>query len=273
MPTSIPYLCGSIASKPSDLGVRMHNAAYADLGIPYTYIAFGLDDTRAAIAAMRSLGMVGLSVGVPHKVEIMQYLDEIDPIARKIGAVNAVVNRNSKLIGYNVDWMGAEAAFKEALSINGKRFLVIGAGGAARSICYALKRNDAQITILNRDLAKAQTLARDFGIARYGALSDFAAYSEYDVFVNATSVGFFDEESCPIAEQDVPHGKTVFEAVFFPVKTKLVQLAEKRGCRIVPGIRMLVHLAGRQFELYTGLKPSFEVMEKALMQGLEKKTG
>jgi len=82
---SIPYLCGSIASKPSYLGVRMHNAAYADLGLPYTYVAFGLTDAKAAIEAMRSLGMPGLSIGVPHKLEVMKHLDAIDPVAREIG--------------------------------------------------------------------------------------------------------------------------------------------------------------------------------------------
>lgn len=269
MPNSIPHLCGSIASRPSDLGVRMHNAAYADLGIPYTYIAFGLSDARSAIDAVRSLGMKGLSVGVPHKVEVMKYLDEIDPVAQEIGAVNAIVNRDGFLKGYNVDWIGAEAALREATEIADKRFLVLGAGGAARSICYALRRNGGKMTILNRDVRKAEILARDFGVQEYGALSEISKFQDYDVLVNATSVGFFDAESCPIAESDVPRNRLLFEAVFYPVKTKLVRLAEVRGCRVVHGIRMLVHLAGHQFQLYTGEKPRFEVMEKALLEGLE----
>lgn len=271
-PTSIPHLCGSIASKPSDLGVRMHNAAYADLGIPYTYIAFGLETPEAAIAAMRTLGMHGLSVGVPHKVEVMRFLDEIDPVAQKIGAVNAIVNREGRLVGYNVDWIGAESALKEAIDIKDKTFLVIGAGGAARSICYAIQKNGGKIVLLNRDVKRAERLAQEFGIGLFDSLEHIYKYSNYDVLVNSTSVGFFDSDSCPIEEIHIPEGRMLFEAVFYPVETKLVRIAKVRGNKIIPGIRMLVYLAAQQFELYTGRKPKFEVMEKALRTGLELKS-
>jgi len=185
----------------------------------------------------------------------MKYLDAIDPVAREIGAVNAIVNDDGCLTGHNVDWMGAEAAIKEVTEIRGCRFLVLGAGGAARSICYALRRNGAEIVMLNRDGKKAETLAREFGINSFGSLSEISKFPDYDVLVNATSVGFFDTENCAVPESAVPHNRVVFEVVFYPVKTKLVQMAEARGCRIIPGVRMLVHLAMKQFELYTGEQP------------------
>jgi len=183
------------------------------------------------------------------------------------------VNREGHLTGYNVDWFGAEAALKEVLPIGEKRFLVLGAGGAARSICYALRKHNASIIVLNRDPEKARKLAEDFSISAFGPLSDLSRHRDYDVLVNATSVGFFDTESCPIPEDLVPSNRFVFEAVFYPVKTKLVRLAEERGCSVIPGIRMLVYLAGKQFELYTGSSPRFEVMERALLDGLQRRGG
>ena len=249
----------------------MHNAAYADLGIPYVYVAFGIESAAVAVRSMRSLGMQGLSVGVPHKVEVMKYLDEVDPVAKKIGAVNAIVNRSGHLVGYNADWFGAEAALKEAISIQGKTFLVLGAGGAARSVCYALQKNGAEIILLNRSTERGKQLAEEFGIGRYDKLENLSRYPDYDVLVNATSVGFFDAQSCPIPESLIPSGRPVFEVVFFPVETKLVRIARAQGCQIIPGIRMLVHLATMQFELYTGRTPKFDVMESALLEGLREK--
>ena len=115
MAGSNPVLCGSIAGRPGRFGVAMHTAGYRALGLPYTYVAFGTEDTAGAVAAMRALGIRGLGVTMPHKVRIMEHLDVLDETAREIGAVNTVVNDDGRLTGHNVDWIGALRAFREAI--------------------------------------------------------------------------------------------------------------------------------------------------------------
>ncbi len=148
--SSNPVLCGSIAGRPGRFGVAMHNAAYRALGLDYVYVAFGTEDTAGAAAAMRTLGLRGLGVTMPHKLRIAEYLDAMDDDARAIGAVNTVVNDAGRLTGYNVDWIGAVRAFREALDVSAARVAVIGAGGGARAIVYGLVREGAHVTLYNR---------------------------------------------------------------------------------------------------------------------------
>jgi len=246
----------------------MHNAAYRALGIPYTYVAIGVPDPACVVRAVRELGVKGLSIGVPHKLAVMPLLDEIDDVARQIGAVNAVVNSNGRLHGSNADWYGAEQALLEATPLSGKRVAMLGAGGAARAIAYACKRNGAHVTVFNRTIQKAEELVTQFGLEEALPLEPSSRFNQFDILINATSVGFFDESSSPISVEQVPEERTVFEAVFYPVSTVFYRAAERRRNRMIPGYRMLLHLAGRQFELYTGQKPPLDVMESTLADSL-----
>jgi len=279
MPKSNPVLCGSISARPSSFGVAMHNAAYKAAGLPFTYVAFGVENTREAVLAVRYLGLRGLGVSMPHKIAIMPYLDALDDTAARIGAVNTVVNDDGRLTGYNTDWLGAVRALQENLpekeatevattrgGLAGKRAAVIGAGGAARAIVYGLVREQAQVTVYNRTADKGAQLAQDLGARFGGGLDELSALSDYDVLVNATSVGFHAPDESVVSPSALRAGQVVLDVVFIPPRTKLIREAEARGGVAVPGTRMLVHQAACQFELYTGQRAPFEVMEQALLE-------
>jgi shikimate dehydrogenase len=257
-------LITSLAAKQNSLGPAMHNAGYAALGLNFIFLPITTDDIAGGIAAVRGLRLVGTTVSMPHKQAVMQYLDQVDDVARSIGAVNTIANRDGVLTGYNSDWVGAMEALKEATSLENKRVVLLGAGGAARAIVYGLKRNHATVTLLNRDAAKGGKLARDFGVTFGGGLDQLAGMDDYDILVNSTSVGFGTEES-PVPAESIKPGVVVLDVVFVPTQTALLRTAKERGCTTVPGYRMLIHQALFQFELFTGRKPPFDVMEKALL--------
>lgn len=266
MPKSIPVLCGSISSRPSPFGVAMHTAAYEATGVPFTYVAFGTEHTRQAVLAVRTLGIRGLGVSMPHKIGIMQYLDALDETAARIGAVNTVVNDDGYLTGYNTDWIGAVRALEEKTGLSGKRSVVVGAGGAARAIVYGLVRQGSRVTVYNKTVNKGEKLARDFHVRFGGSLEALNSIEGYDILVNATSVGFHAPDESVIPASVLKEGKVVLDVVFIPPTSRLIQEARSRGCIAIPGTRMLVHQAAYQFQLYTGKPAPFEVMERALLE-------
>ena len=257
-------LITSLAAKQNSLGPAMHNAGFQALGLNFVFLPVTTNDIRGGIAGVRGLNLPGTTVSMPHKQAVMEYLDAVDDVARAIGAVNTIANRDGVLTGYNSDWVGAMEALKEATTLDAKRVMLLGAGGAARAIVYGLKRNNASVTILNRDAAKGRQLAKEFGASFGGTLEDLGSFSDYDVLVNATSIGFGTEES-PVIAESIKSGIVVLDAVFVPPCTTFLKAAQDRGCKVVPGYRMLIHQALFQFELFTGKKPPFEVMEKALL--------
>jgi shikimate dehydrogenase len=254
-------IAGSLAGKQSKIGSVMHTAAYEAMHEDMIYIPFTVTDVKSAIAAIRALHFVGTAVSMPHKQEVMKYLDKIDPVAKEIGAVNTVLNRNGILTGYNSDWIGAMAALKEVCTIRNKKVALLGAGGAARAIAYGLKANKAVVTIYNRSEKKGKMLAKDFGHA-YGGRPNQA--KDYDILINATSVGFLDEKSII---SSVKEGTIVMDVVFNRKETPLLKIA--RNCRHVYGYKMLIYQAIFQIELWTGKSPSFKVMETALLNALK----
>jgi shikimate dehydrogenase len=243
----------------------MHNAAYRAAGVSFVYVAFAIEAVREAVLSVRYLGIRGLGVSMPHKISIMQHLDAIDETAAKVGAVNTVVNDDGHLTGYNTDWIGAVRAIQENTAIAGKRSLVVGAGGAARAIVYGLTREGSQVTVYNRTAGKGEELARDLGARFGGGLDELGAVEDYDILVNATSVGFHAPDESVVPTSALKKGKVVLDVVIIPPRTRLVEEAEARGSAAIPGTRMLVHQAAYQFELYTGRPAPFEVMEEALL--------
>lgn len=269
LPRSIPTLCGSLAGTPFTFNVRVHNAAYAELGLDYTFVSFGVEDTAAAIAAMRTLGIRGMNVTMPHKQAVMAHLDAIDPTAQAIGAVNTIDNRDGFLTGYNTDCVGAQRALEEVTSLAGRRLALLGAGGAARAIAHAARAAGAQVTVFNRTVDKAHALAADFGLACGGALEDFVA-GAFDILVNATAAGFRAPEVHPLPGRLAPH-LVVMDVAFLPVRTALIRDAESLGCRAIPGTRMLLHQFCGQVELYSGGRAApFDVMQRALLDEIER---
>jgi shikimate dehydrogenase len=265
---SYPILCGSIASHPSKVGQAIHNAIYKHLNLEYCYVAFGVDDSGAAVAAMRALGIRGFGVTMPHKVTVMPYLDRIDPVAAEIGAVNTIVNDDGVLTGYNVDWLGAMRAIEETgVSIEGKRAFVVGAGGAARAIAFGLKKRGASVTIFNRTPERARALAESLDVQFGGDLNALSV--EYDILVHTTSAGYVSQPGlCIIPDEILRSGKVVMDVVAEPLPTPLQVKARSIGCTVIPGYRMRLHQAAAQFEMYTGHAPPLDVMEDALLEAM-----
>jgi shikimate dehydrogenase len=268
MPRSNPTLCGSIAGTPGTFGVAMHTAAYRALGLDWVYVAFGTEDTAAAVQAMRTLGIRGLGVTMPHKLAIARHLDVLDDTAMAIGAVNTVVNDAGRLTGHNVDWIGAVRALGEATPLDGRRAAVLGAGGGARSIVYGLIRAGCRVTIYNRNEARGRALAESFEATWGGSPAALTDTGDFDILANATSVGFHAPEDTPVAADGLRPGLVVFDAVPQPIETRLVREAAARGCTTVPGVRMQLHQAAEQVHLYTGREPDLTVMERALREAL-----
>jgi shikimate dehydrogenase len=251
------------------LSPLVHNAAYQALGIDFIYVPFQARDIRAAIEAIRGLGIHGASITVPHKVTAMQYLDCVDEEAREIGAVNTVVNDNGVLTGYNTDGTGARQALEEVTALTGKKAVLIGSGGAALAIATVLKRSGARLVILNRTVEKARHLAKMVNADDSGSLDKLPIVSSADILINATPVGMWPKVNESVIPWELLHqGLTVFDIVYNPKETRLLTEAKGKGCPVVYGYRMLLYQAARQFELFTGYQAPLPVMERALTEAL-----
>jgi shikimate dehydrogenase len=261
-------LCCSLSLHPSPVGTKLHTAGYRALSLPFAYVPFAVRDLKAAIAGVRALGIRGAGVSYPYKQEVMGLLDAVDPLAASIGAVNTVVNDEGKLTGHNTDWVGAVRALEEVVTLASARVLLLGAGGAGRAIAYGLRQRGAELTIANRDVAKAEELGRAVGAEARG-FAEVERASDYDVLVNATVVGMTDvDPRSPVPEHAIVPGHLVMDIVFKPFETTLLASARRRGARVVHGGRMVLHQAARQFELYTGHTAPLEAMEAALAEAL-----
>lgn len=259
-------LCGSLSLHPVGTGAAMHLAGYAALGLPFTYVPFGITDLAGAIGGMRALGIRGLGISMPFKQDVMGLLDAVDPLAARIGAVNTVVNDGGKLTGYNTDAIGAVRALEEARPLAGARVLLLGAGGAARAVAHGVRERGGVVTIANRSEAKAKDLAERIGAAAAG-LAEAERAGEYDVVINATSMGMLEvDPASPVPEGALREGQVVMDIVYKPMATALAQAARRRGATTVHGGRMLLHQAAGQFELYTGHEAPLQAMEEALLR-------
>ena len=246
----------------------MHNAGYKALGLNFAFLAFQVTDVQRALQGLKSIGAQGIAVTIPHKQEVMKYIDEIDKTAKQIGAVNTIVNENGRLKGTNSDWIGAMRALKEKTEIKGKTVSILGAGGAARAIIYGLKQEKAEkILIFNRTVENAQKLAKEFRIDDAFPIISENIISNCDIIINTTSVGMEpNSDSSPIADNVFNKNHVVFDIVYTPRETKFLQMAKKKGATIVYGDKMVLYGALTQFELFTGHKAPVEVMEETLRE-------
>jgi shikimate dehydrogenase len=243
----------------------MHNLAFRELGVKAVYGAFPVkpEDLSQAIRGVKALGISGLSVTIPHKVEVMKYLDEIDEKAKEIGSVNTIINREGSLFGTNTDWIGVLKAFEEVgVSLSGKRVVVLGAGGASLAIIYAMIQACAkEIVVYNRTFEKAKEVAERFSVLAYPweALSE--AYG--DILINATSVGLKSFDS-PVDKEVVSRFSVVMDSVYLPLETKLLAMAKEENKITIDGLKMLLYQGVEQFKLWTGLMPPVEKMREAI---------
>ena len=253
----------------------MHNAAIAALGLDYAYVAFHVrpDELGQAIEGMRALQIAGLNVTVPHKQGVMAHLDEVSAEAVAIGAVNTVVNCQGRLVGYNTDAFGILESLKRDGGVERlpAQVALLGAGGAARAILYALLQCEEveRILLLNRTCSKAESLAEDLDQSGRVVVEGMNASSvaEVDLLINSTSVGMYpQEEASPLADASVLHADMlVADIVYKPLKTRLMMQAEAVGARAINGLGMLVWQGARSFELWTGSAPPVDAMMAAAL--------
>ncbi len=246
----------------------MHNAAFKARNINAVYLAFQVKDIKRCIEGIKGLGISGLSITIPHKEKIIKYLDDIDDVAIKIGAVNTVVNKHERLIGYNTDGMGAVSAIEDKTSIKEKRVLLVGAGGAARAIGFLLKKRGADIFIVNRSPERGQALAK-FLKGRFISLKE-AKEMDIHVLINTTPLGMVpDINDSPVPEELLKPEMVVMDIIYNPLETMLLKMAKRRHCIIIPGIEMFLQQGVEQFRLWTGVEPPLAIMRTVVLKALK----
>jgi len=231
------------------LSPLLHNALYERESIDAVMLAFANKEIAPLIAAMRALPIHLAAVTMPHKQSIMPLLDEIDPVARDIGAVNTVVNHGGTLTGYNTDVVGVAAALSGA-ELSGKKVLLLGAGGAARTVAYHMKKVGAVLYCHNRDREQAEALVAELG-------GQFIESPEtepgYAAIVNATPIGMHpDPEGMPVSEKLIENSTVVFDLVYSPLETRLLRTARERGARGISGLVMFLAQGLEQERLWLG---------------------
>jgi len=252
------------------LSPLIHNVGYQALGINYIYIPFRVSDIKPAIKGIRGLGIRGASITIPHKTSAIKHIDKIDPLAEEIGAINTIVNDDGVLTGYNTDCGGALKALEEVTTLNGKKAVLIGSGGAALAIAAGLMKKGVKLVVLNRTGDKARKLAQRVNASGSGGLDKLAEISSADILINATSVGMQPKTDRSVIPKDLLHDRlTVFDIISNPKETRLLIEARERGCAVVYGYKMLLYQAVKQFELFTGHQAPLTAMESALTQALE----
>ncbi|MEM9176301.1 MAG: shikimate dehydrogenase [Myxococcota bacterium] len=231
----------------------MHTAAYAALGLDADYRAFDVppDDLAGQLARLREEGVRQLAVSIPHKESIMAFVDELEPVGRAIGAVNTVTLSGDRWVGTNTDWIGALRALERAGPVDGRRAVVLGAGGTARALVYGLRERGCEVHVLNRTVERARTLVDELGADDAGPLDRFPDLAP-ELVINTTSVGL-NEDRSPIEAGWLSADTTVLDAVYAPEHTRLLADARAAGARPVGGKWMLVHQAVEQLRRWTGL--------------------
>jgi len=243
----------------------MYNAAFEALKLNYAYVPFRVNDLEKAIEGVRHLGIRAIGVTIPYKIAIVPYLDALDNHARRIGAVNTVMNEDGKLVGANTDGRGAMKALQEVTNIAGKKVILLGAGGAARAIAFAIRDEGSDLVIVNRTQEAAEDLARAVG-CEYATLDKLEQeLSSAHVVINATPVGMVPNESKSLVNKELlSSGLVVMDLISHPKETPLLKEAKAGGCQVVYGERMLLWQGVLKFHLYTGVEPPIEVMAKAI---------
>lgn len=264
------------------LSPLIHNAAYEQLALDFIYLAFNVPPQMLskAINGLRAIGFKGANITMPHKVDVIKLLDEVDIETREIGAVNTIVNSDGSLKGYNTDGSAAVDALKSVgVQLSGIKLAVLGAGGAARAICFAAAQEyPSQLLVVNRGERKAILLAEKienkFGITtkhlplRSNLLKRDLA--EADVVINATSVGMNpDTEESVISPRLLKRDAVLMDIVYNPLETRLLTEAKHLGLRTVNGLHMLVNQAAKAFEMWTGMKPPSKLMMARALGALQ----
>lgn len=260
---SLYGLVGNPVSKSK--GYILHNLCFREHRMNAVYLNFLVSDIGEFVSAFRDR-LAGLSVTMPHKQEIMKYLDVVDEDAGRVGAVNTVAVKDGRLSGFNTDIEGAVEAVEEKARLYEKKVLMIGAGGVARAIGYGVLKKGAKLSIVNRTEEKGRRLAADLG-CEFLRMED-VRWDAVEILINATSIGMSPDIDRSPVESDVLKDMVVFDTVYNPSQTRLLKEAARNGCETVSGIEMFVNQAARQFLLWTGKNCNKELMKKAVLGDL-----
>lgn len=258
------------------LSPPMHNAAFKHMGLDYVYVPFHVhaDKLDKAIAGAKSMNIKGLNVTIPHKTEVIKYLDSLDKSAELIGAVNTVKFDDEHAKGYNTDGIGSVKAIEEISSIKNKKVVVLGAGGAARAISFQMLIDGAEsLVIANRTPENALKLQKDI-IQKLNAdvkSTDLGEelkneLSDADILINTTPIGMYpnvDQEPLVKAEM-MCEDLICNDIVYNPLKTGFLKEAEKAGAKTISGIKMLIYQGMESFKIWTGVYPPLEIFENAI---------
>ncbi|MFA5629635.1 MAG: shikimate dehydrogenase [Dehalococcoidales bacterium] len=271
-------ICGLIGDPVAhSLSPAIQNAAFKETNADYVYLPFRVvsADLPNAIAGLRGLGICGVNVTIPHKIAVMPLLDELEPLAEKIGAVNTIVNNNGHLKGYNTDATGFLKSLEERnFAPAGEKAVILGGGGVSRAITLMLAAKGAQITILNRSGTLEQVKRTASNVSRQ-AQNEISvielnennlkrALADADILINATNVGMHpNTEESLVLQSFLRPEMIVYDVIYNPEKTKLILDAEKVGAKAIGGLDLLVWQGAIAFELWTGIKAPVDVMRNA----------
>jgi 3-dehydroquinate dehydratase / shikimate dehydrogenase len=254
------------------LSPQLQNAGFQARKMDSVYFPFLVHDLGDFLGALKPLGIRGFSVTLPYKQEILRYLDSCDPLAAAIGAVNTVVaSAAGNLYGYNTDYVGVLRTLQERVTLSQSRVLILGAGGAARAVAFALAQSGASVCICARRSKQAKKLARAVG----GEESPHSRLKGefFDAIVNATPVGMYPKiENSPLLGREL-NCRLVFDLIYRPVRTKLLQLASRRGIETVSGLEMFLAQGIAQWEIWTGQRAPAAAMRHAVLDALRTETG
>ncbi len=254
------------------MGYLIHNRAFKETGLPHIYLPFWVLNLQKFFSGFEPF-FEGLSVTMPYKEDIMPLLDEIDPLAKKIGAVNTVVREGSRWKGYNTDVSGAMRALEAFTKIKDKRVLIIGAGGTAKAIGHGVSEKGGRLTVTyNQNKERGEALARELN-CELRAMRDIE-HCECDILINCSPVGM----SPKVAESPVPQrflkpGMVVFDSVYNPPETRLIKDAKLAGCQTIAGPELFLNQGADQFEMWTGEKAPLQAMREVLFEKLFPKDG
>lgn len=260
-----------VAGNPirTSLSPLMMNTAFRRETVNAVYLALQATKVADLVKLVNEIPIQGLSITMPHKQAIMEYLENTDPLSARIGACNTVLRaQDGKLYGFNTDVAGVIGPLEKRLPLNGARILVLGAGGAARAAVFGLRDRGAEVTIYNRTPETAQKLARQAGAKTIKR--EAIAKSQFDVIINATPVGMAGGKGGPVSPlaANELNCRLVFDFVYNPLETPLLRLARQKGLPVITGIEMFVQQGARQFEIWTGKPAPEEEMLRVVLHAL-----
>jgi len=259
---------------------QIHNAAFKTIGINAVYLTFEVkkEFLKKALDGVKALGIKGLNVTIPHKVNVIKYLNKLTYEANLIGAVNTILNEDGKLIGFNTDYTGVLKTFETyKIDLTNKKIVLLGAGGAAKAIAFAIAEKASSLIILNRTKRKAVNLVKELNkklkVNALGNSLTFKALKnslkDADILINATSVGMEPNvNQTLVAKELLQKDMVVFDIIYNPLETKLLKEAGEIGAKCINGVEMLVQQAAEAFKIWFKIEPPVNEMRKAALKSL-----